>query len=84
MLAPGISTRIKQTGQSSRIGISAGDIWALGLIAPTTRESQILQFRFAAMLTRNDVIQHVLKLKSQLRDQAIFTTIGGDATDSLL
>jgi hypothetical protein len=56
MILPSVAARVKQPRQFPAIGIYPSHIGALGAIADTTGEGQVLDIAITLMFQRNDMV----------------------------
>jgi hypothetical protein len=84
MSCPNISSRVEQACELTSVRVNTGNIGAFELIASGTAQRQIARHSLAAMLGRDDVIQHVSHSRRTLRDLAIFAAIACQIADDLL
>lgn len=84
VLVPGLSTRIKQRYYLGRHRVRRLDAVALELVAPMTREPEVLSYCWSSVRLRNKVFNFERNAGYGLRTQAISTAMASIFSDLVL
>src|SRR3954470_10478834 len=83
MFLPAVLPGIEQTAECAGCGVNARDVRALMEVAAPARQREIFQLTGPAVLSSDDVVNHVSEAGGGLRETAVFARVSRPAANLL-